>query len=610
MDLRRRILSATVFSLIVLIGAILPPSSADSSHAAQDALVREGVYERDDDWTLAPSDRTDADFSGPADDALWVPSFVDWVTKLVHSPRHDLLMTTDLIGVSVVDIETEQLVSGRGLLEYSDIDVSPDGNYFFSLGRDDLSFPGDPPVPDLIDRYDIVGADWIRVQAPATAYALQATSSTRVVLVHDDAVTLNSFEAASQTMTVLDSVAAPYRGSLAFDPTTNRIFHRSGPGDTPQIQELQIAGDTISEIRVVSIPDPHGVLDGFGGVTLSADGANLFVGRIQLNATDITQYKASYIAPIQAATDQFAFGSDGDAWFLPTGESIGTLSWTPTATYATPVTNDVWLARNDGQILHCKTVGAAIGCPVPYVCSGFEVTVNMLTNGGKGWGTPGPDVILGTAGADRIYGGAGDDRICARDGADIINGQDGNDLIFGEGGADIIYGAGGNDVVGGGSGWDTIQGNEGDDELYGGEGNDNINAGPGNDEAHGNAGHDLINLGAGQDIGTGWTGNDRINGQSGNDQLDAGDGNNRVWGSFGDDNIVTGSGYDAIWGGWGHDTIDSGGRADLIWGEQGDDHLAGGDGWDRLHGGADTDTCDGGNHRDVAIECENEVGIP
>lgn len=168
-------------------------------------------------------------------------------------------------------------------------------------------------------------------------------------------------------------------------------------------------------------------------------------------------------------------------------------------------------------------VDSIVEPPSTPTCDSKPVTIDLNTNGGVGYGTSGPDVILGTDAVDYIYGFGGDDIICGGAGIDRIFGGDGNDLIFGEGGSDRIYGEAGADVIWAGSGADRVSGGTGDDTLFGQGGQDFMWGDDGNDTMQGNFQTDNMWGGSGDDQLAGAAGKDKLYGEAGNDQLFGGD---------------------------------------------------------------------------------------
>lgn len=243
------------------------------------------------------------------------------------------------------------------------------------------------------------------------------------------------------------------------------------------------------------------------------------------------------------------------------------------------------------------------------LCDGWEVTIDMNTNGGVGVGTEGRDVIMGTpgndviealGGDDLVCAGGGNDRVLAGRGNDIVYGGEGDDKLFGSQGADALLGEGGADVIHGNRGNDRLIGGDGPDKIYGYAHDDFIMGGDGDDRLHGNFGEDVIRGGAG---------NDRIFGYGDNDELHGGAGDDLIGGNRGDDQIYGDDGNDTLYGSDGSDQVDGGAGNDSVEGNSGDDVVRGGVGNDTLDGGINNDACHGDAGTDTATRCETRTGI-
>lgn len=219
------------------------------------------------------------------------------------------------------------------------------------------------------------------------------------------------------------------------------------------------------------------------------------------------------------------------------------------------------------------------------LCDGQLVTIDMNVNGGNGFGTGGPDVILGTPGNDVINGLSGNDTICAGEGNDFIAAGAGNDRVFGEDGIDTIFGATGNDYLSGGGDDDVIIGQGGFDTIFGLDGDDNV-----------------WGMGA-NDIIYGGHGADKLRGNGGVDTIRGGPGLDQIWGNNLGDRLFGEGTRDIIRGGGGPDLIVGGEGNDDLYGDANADILTGGAGFDRFDGGAGPDSCTDVAGGEPAVSC-------
>lgn len=199
---------------------------------------------------------------------------------------------------------------------------------------------------------------------------------------------------------------------------------------------------------------------------------------------------------------------------------------------------------------------------------------------------PGDELLIGQDASDVLYGFAGDDTLDGQDGDDKLNGGPGRDEIDGGAGDDLLFGLTGNDV---------IFGNDGSDSIYSGDGNDTVDGG---------AGDDYLQVGKGRNIVFGQSGDDTLVGRTGFDVLLGGEGadfltggnrsSDRLFGGAGNDTLEGGGGswdggFDRLHGGDGDDLLRSSYGNNSIQGANGSDTLIGGQGDDTLLGGIGED---------------------
>ncbi|TFI56814.1 tandem-95 repeat protein, partial [Sphingomonas parva] len=382
--------------------------------------------------------------------------------------------------------------------------------------------------------------------APVTNPDIVTVGEDGAQAVHAMQLLANDFDADAGDNLTIVGVAAPHRGSVAFDAASQSLVFTPGA----DFQYLR-AGESATEMFSYTVRDSKG-----------AEAAATIVVNV-IGADDAPEAVADALAIEEDAVSQnlwnvfLANDRDADA-----GDTL-TIVGVDTAGTRGSVAFDAVTRQ-----LRYEASGFDALAPGETATDTFTYTIRDVS-GALSTATA-TVTVTGTADGDGwTYGTEGDDRLEGAGGADRIRGLGGKDEMFGNGGDDELEGGAGHDLLVGGAGADILRGGADHDTLVGGLGDVLIDGGEGVDigmlDFSGATDRIVFSAatngaGTANVLGTQISGIERIDfvGGSGNDFISGGAGADTIDGGAGDDALIGYGNVDVLIGGAGNDLISTG----------------------------------------------------
>lgn len=233
--------------------------------------------------------------------------------KMVYSSKYNLLFLMNAgSAIKVVDLTTRVAIQTRlATAEFSDIDLSPSGNYLFASDYGgEVTGYSEPANPSYVHRYNLATRSW---EGPSTineaAWRLEAVDDSRFITLQGDQwVDMQLWRFGQSASTRLSDSGADYSGDIEYDHRTGRIFHGNSGISSAEVHVFKLTGDTITTAEATPT---YGELGGYsnGVVVLSTDGSSFYYGDAQLESLDVTNITHRFPADIMGADANIAVTS-------------------------------------------------------------------------------------------------------------------------------------------------------------------------------------------------------------------------------------------------------------------------------------------------------------
>ena len=272
-------------------------------------------------------------------------------SQLVYSPNyHRLFLRNSGSAIRVVDTLTRNQVDLHLATEqFSDIDLTPSGNYLYAadFGGEIIGYD-EPARPHWVHRLDLATGTWNVKKAPKIGWKVEAVNDDQFVLQENDQwidVTLNRWGAPAAAITeTARRVWWAYVGDIEYDPATGRVIHGNSGSSSSEIAVLRVVGDTFTTGEATGT---YGSAQSGGGTSvLSSDRENFFFGRLQVEALDVRNNRRSFPEMIYAATGVYAFGAS-NVYDLKAGTSLGSLGLSAPVYALSPDGGELWAYSNN-----------------------------------------------------------------------------------------------------------------------------------------------------------------------------------------------------------------------------------------------------------------------
>ena len=249
---------------------------------------------------------------------------------LAHATKGDLLFVRTSTRVWVYDLKAAKEVGIQGAnAAFTDMCLTPDESALFvaDFGGERTGY-GTPIQPSQVHRFDLTRRKWDQREAPKIAYRIEAVDSSRVLLLEQDQhvdVTLNQWEVDGVGVRELARIASDYRGDMAYDPRTGRLYHGTKDVSPGSISLRHLSGNTL---RPSGLSRTVGATGRIGGVSvvLSQDGSRFYYGKFQFDAADLINELQAFPEAIVAASRDVAFGTKS-YYRATTGAKLGDYSF-------------------------------------------------------------------------------------------------------------------------------------------------------------------------------------------------------------------------------------------------------------------------------------------
>jgi hypothetical protein len=274
------------------------------------------------------------------------------VTALIYSPeQHTLVLKNSSSAIVTIDINTLSSTTHSPNWNFTDMAISPSGNYVFAAdyGGEDIGY-GTPEKQSYVHRLRLSDKTWVTKEAYIAGH-IQAVSDNQIILKSlDQWVTFTNNLWGSggavvpiNTPTYNDEpgyYAWVFEGNFRYDTSSGRLIHGNDGLSSQEIKAFKISGNDFSPQEGSGT---YGTAQGYGGsVTLATDNSAFYYGKLQVDALDVSGNIRVFPEIIYAATGHIAFGN-GNYYNAHTGDLLGSLGFETTVYALNPDGYDFWV---------------------------------------------------------------------------------------------------------------------------------------------------------------------------------------------------------------------------------------------------------------------------
>jgi hypothetical protein len=311
--------------------------------------------------------------------------------QLLLAPTHQRLIVRSTAAIAAVDTQTGTPSVHLPNLIFTDIALSPSGNYVYAADYGGENFGFEPRVDkSWVHRLDLQTNVWESVTA-AVAGHVQVVADGQFLLKSLDQWVVFSNNlwsaggAAIPINTPTNSYFAPgyyppvYAGNFRWHAATGRLIHGNEGSSSREIAAFRLINN---EFAHVEESGTYGsAMQGGGSVALATDGSAFYYGPLKVDPLDVSHNLKLFPEPIHAATADVAFG-DGRYYDARTGALLGQLGYSTTVYGLHPNGQEFWAYdASKGKLRHYALVP---GEPRPGTCSLLDHTFALSVVGAAG----------------------------------------------------------------------------------------------------------------------------------------------------------------------------------------------------------------------------------
>lgn len=281
------------------------------------------------------------------------------VDQIEYSQTRELLFLRHGSGrLSVVDAVTGDLLETRiARTVFRDMDLSPSGRYLYVSDASDEFVPPEKNRPaNWIHRYDLQTQEWQTKTVSSVATSLEVIADDQLVYLAGEGlvdVTLISFEPLGLPIKELSRFPGGYRGDLEYDAVGQVIYYGSNLAAAFRIVDQQLV--------LISQADVEDARQGVGVLTLDAEGNRLYVGGLELTASNLQERHGVLREPILAARRGLAMGPLS-VFSSDDGQQIYRFPHGPHTVHLADGGRSVWIFdAEDNRLRHYQTTDVAVG---------------------------------------------------------------------------------------------------------------------------------------------------------------------------------------------------------------------------------------------------------
>lgn len=281
--------------------------------------------------------------------------------QLIYAPNANMLIERNSgSAIATIDVASGQVTKTFSTTRYTDISLSPSGNYVFAsdYGGENIGY-GTALTQSYVTRLDLQ-ARTAATEATPVAGNVEAISDTTFALKSSDqwvTFTLNAWSGTQQSTQLNVSngyfsgyYASVYYGDFVYDARTQRLIHGNSGLSSQELQAFSIQNNNFVKQEGSGM---YGSASGYGGtVALATDGQTLYYGRLQVDALNVSHNLLVFPELIYAANSKYAFGN-GAYYDAQTGVLLGKLGFDTTVYALDPNSDSFWAYDgSSNQFLH------------------------------------------------------------------------------------------------------------------------------------------------------------------------------------------------------------------------------------------------------------------